>query len=110
MGAIVAEITDSNFEAEVLNANGPVLVDFWAPWCPPCRQIAPMIDQLATENVGVIKVGKLNTDSGQETAAKYRVDGIPTLLFFKNGAIIERLQGAQPKSRLQQIIDSIKDS
>jgi thioredoxin len=103
----VAEFDDSNFESEVLQADGAVLVDFWAPWCPPCRQIAPVIDELARENAGAIKIGKLNTDNAQETAMKYQIDGIPTLLFFKNGEIVQRLQGVQPKARLQKAIDEV---
>jgi thioredoxin 1 len=103
-----AEFTDSNFAREVLQADVPVLVDFWAPWCPPCRLIAPLIDELARENGGAIKVGKLNIDDGQENAAKYGVEEIPTLLFFKNGEVVERLRGAQPKSRLQRAIDDLK--
>ena len=96
--------TDANFEAEVLKANQPVLVDFWATWCGPCRQIAPIIDQLATEN-SVAKVGKLDVDANQGTAFRYGVESIPTLLLFKDGQVVERIVGAQPKSRLQALLD-----
>ena len=104
----VAEFDDNNFDSEVLQANGPVLVDFWAPWCGPCRMIAPVIEELAKENVGSIKIGKLNTDQGQNTAMRYGVDAIPTLIFFKDGEVVETIRGVQPKSRLQQTIDSIR--
>jgi thioredoxin 1 len=103
----VSEFDDNNFDSEVLQASGPVLVDFWAPWCGPCRMIAPVIEELAKENVGSIKIGKLNTDQGQNTAMRYGVDAIPTLIFFKDGEVVETIRGVQPKSRLQQTIDSI---
>lgn len=103
----VPEFDDNNFEQEVLQSDQPVLVDFWAPWCGPCRMIAPVIEELANENAGTIKIGKLNTDQGQSTAMKYGVDAIPTLIFFKNGEVVERIQGVKPKSRLQETIDSL---
>jgi thioredoxin 1 len=103
----VAEFNDANFDREVLQATGPVLVDFWAPWCGPCRMIAPIIDELASENAGSIKVGKLNTDNAQSTAMKYDVTGIPTIMLFKDGEVVERFVGVQPKSRLQEAIDSV---
>jgi thioredoxin 1 len=108
MGANVHEFTDANFEAEVLRAAEPVLVDFWAPWCGPCRQIAPTIDQLATENAGSIKVGKVNTDENPGIAQEYGISSIPTLLIFKGGEVVNRL-GPQPKSRLQQALDAAKE-
>ena len=104
----VPEFDDNNFESEVLQANGPVLVDFWAPWCGPCRQIAPIVEQLASENTGAIKVGKLNVDEAPNSAQDYGVSSIPTLIFFKDGEVVERVVGVQPKSRLQATIDSIK--
>jgi thioredoxin 1 len=104
----VPEFDDNNFETEVLQANGPVLVDFWAPWCGPCRQIAPVIEQLAGENQGTIKVGKLNVDNAPNAAQSYGVSSIPTLMIFKNGEVVDRFVGVQPKSRLQQAIDASK--
>ena len=108
MGANVREFTDANFASEVLQATGLVLVDFWAPWCGPCRQIAPMIDQLATENLGTVKFGKLNIDENSQAAQDYGVSAIPTLLMFRGGQVVERFVGAQPKIRLQAAIDAAK--
>jgi thioredoxin 1 len=103
----VAEFDDSNFETEVLRADGPVLVDFWAPWCGPCRMIAPVVEELAGENSGSIKVGKLNVDDAPNSAQSYGVSSIPTLIIFKQGEVVERFVGVQPKSRLQQAINSV---
>src|SRR5438067_12588669 len=100
--------TDSNFDSEVIQSPVPVLVDYWAPWCGPCRQIAPVIEQLAGENQGKIKIGKLNVDNAPSAAQNYGVSSIPTLMIFKNGDVVERFVGVQPKSRLQQAIDSSK--
>ena len=104
----VPEFDDDNFESEVLQSSGPVLVDFWAPWCGPCRQIAPVIEQLAGENQGTIKIGKLNVDEAPNSAQSYGVSSIPTLMIFKNGEVVDRFVGVQPKSRLQQAIDASK--
>ncbi|MCE9556228.1 MAG: thioredoxin [Planctomycetes bacterium] len=107
MGA-VAEISDRNFKSDVLDSKQPVLVDFWAPWCGPCRMIAPMVEELANENKGTIKVTKINIDDNPEAAQNYGVSSIPTLMIFKDGEVVERMVGVQPKSRLQQALDEAK--
>ena len=109
MGENVREFTEDNFRTEVLGAAEPVLVDFWAPWCGPCRQIAPMIEQIASENAGSLKVGKVNIDENPGVAQSYGVMSIPTLMIFKDGRPAGApLIGAQPKARLQQAIDAAK--
>lgn len=104
----VPEINDATFDAEVLKSEQPVLVDFWAPWCGPCRQIAPVVEQLAGENSGSVKVVKLNVDDAPHSAQSYGVSSIPTLMVFKGGEVVERFVGVQPKTRLQQAIDAAK--
>jgi thioredoxin 1 len=99
MAGSVMEISDANFQAEVLEAEGAVLVDFWAPWCGPCRVIAPSLEQINDERDD-LRVVKLNVDDNQSTAAKYEVMSIPTLIVFKNGAPAKRIVGALPKQRL----------
>jgi thioredoxin 1 len=102
----VAELTDDLFDSEVLQSSQPVLVDFWAPWCGPCRMIAPMIEELAQDNHGSVKVLKMNIDDNPNAAQQYGVMSIPTLMVFKNGEVVDRFVGVQPKARLQEAIDS----
>jgi thioredoxin 1 len=96
------ELTDANFEAEVVKSDLPVLVDFWAPWCGPCRQLAPSVEALATEWVGKVKVGKLNTDEAGDTAARFGIRSIPTLMVFKGGEVVATLVGALPKDKISE--------
>ena len=102
--ASVHELTDASFEQDVLKSEQPVLVDFWAPWCGPCRMVGPVVEELATENEGV-KVAKINIDEHPNTAAGYGVSSIPTLMVFKGGQVVDRFVGVQPKNRLQDAID-----
>ena len=102
----VHEFTDDNFDNEVINSDAPVLVDFWAPWCGPCRQIAPMIDELAAENPKV-KIGKVNIDEHQALAAEYNVKSIPLLLFFKDGEVKDQIVGVAAKDAIAAKLDEI---
>ena len=101
------EFTDSNFEDEVIKAEVPVLVDFWAPWCGPCKMVAPIVEEIAGEYDGKIKVGKMNTDDNQQVPAKYGIMSIPTLMVFKNGEVAERIVGAQPKQAITEKLDTV---
>ena len=94
------EITDENFESEVINSDKPVLIDFWAVWCGPCKAIAPIVEELSVEYEGKIKVGKLNVDDNQQTSIRFGVRSIPTLLIFKNGKLADTIIGAVPKSNI----------
>jgi thioredoxin 1 len=99
-------VTDSNFETEVLGASEPVVVDFWAEWCGPCKMIAPHLEQLSGELSGKVKIVKLNTDENQQTAIRYGVRSIPTLIMFKGGEPVDMKVGASPKSELQKWIQN----
>ena len=99
--------TDANFEKEVLTSDVPVLVDFWADWCGPCKMIAPAVEELAAEYEGKAKIGKVDVDSNQNTAAKFGIRSIPSLLIFKKGKVVEQLVGAMPKSTIQAKLESV---
>lgn len=101
----VGDVTDVTFETEVLKSQIPVLVDFWAPWCGPCRAVAPVVDEIANEYKGRLKVLKLNTDENPKTAQSYRISGIPSLMVFKNGQPVEQVVGAVPKSTLSSAVE-----
>ena len=106
MAGSITDVTDNNFQAEVLEADTPVLVDFWAPWCGPCRVIAPSLEEIAEEKDD-LRIVKLNVDDNQETAARYQVMSIPTLILFKGGEPAHQIIGAMPKSRLVQEIEPV---
>ncbi|MEQ8821422.1 MAG: thioredoxin [Sumerlaeia bacterium] len=103
----VLNLQDTTFEQEVLQSDVPVLVDFWATWCGPCLRIAPIIEELAKDNAGKVKVAKLDVDEAQDVAQSFGVSSIPTLIFFKGGEEVDRIMGAVPKSVIQQKIDSL---
>ena len=99
------EFTDDNFESEVLSSDIPVLVDFWAVWCAPCRMVAPIVEELASEKEGSLKVAKMDVDNNPDTAMKFGIRSIPTLLVFKNGEVVDQIVGAVPKSMIETKID-----
>jgi thioredoxin 1 len=103
---MVAEFTDSNFDSEVIKSDIPVLVDFWAVWCGPCKMITPEVEKLSEEKKGVLKVGKLNVDENRDTAIRFSITSIPTLLLFKNGQVVKKLVGAMSKDRILSEINS----
>lgn len=106
MNEHIIEVTDDSFEEDVLNSEIPVLVDYWADWCSPCKQIAPILDEVAPEYDGKVKIAKLNTDKNPDTPKKYGVRGIPTLMLFKNGEVETTKVGALSKSQLTAFLDS----
>ena len=101
MAANINDVTDTTFQTEVLESETPVLVDFWAPWCGPCRVIAPSLEEIADEQAESLRIVKVNVDENQQTAAQFGILAIPTLLLFRNGAEAKRIQGALPKKRLE---------
>lgn len=100
------EFTDGNFQDEVLNSSTPVLVDFWAVWCGPCRMIAPIVEELSTELDGKVKIGKMNVDENREVPAQFGIRSIPTLLIFKNGEVVDKLVGAVPKNMITSKLEA----
>jgi thioredoxin 1 len=105
-GFMALEITDENFENEVMKAKQPVLIDFWAEWCGPCKMIAPTIDELSKEYSGKVKVGKVNVDNCPGISAKYSIRSIPTLILFKEGKILEQMIGVQPKDNIKRKVEA----
>ena len=106
-GAKVMTFTDANFDAEVVKSGQPVLVDFWAEWCMPCRMLTPTIDALAEQFSGKVKVGKLNTDEHPNAPGRFRISAIPTILFFKGGKMVEQRVGVQSKADIKKLLDGL---
>ena len=106
MSEAITQLTDSNFESEVINSQKPILVDFWAEWCGPCKMITPELEKLAAEKNEELKIGKLNVDDNRDTAMKYSISSIPTLLLFKNGEIVKKLIGVMSKDKIITEISS----
>lgn len=107
MGNLALKVDDKNWDADVMKAPELVMVDFWAVWCGPCQMVAPIVDELAQEYTGKVRVRKLNTDENPEVAGRYQIMSIPTVLFFKNGELVERLVGARPKRQFKEMIDGL---
>ncbi len=107
MAENLIEFTDDNFDTEVLKSNLPVLVDFWADWCGPCKMIGPIVEEIAGDYAGKVKVGKVNVDFNNQVAMQYGIRGIPALLVFKSGAVANQIVGAVPKNNITQILDEV---
>ncbi|MFL3044926.1 MAG: thioredoxin [Candidatus Neomarinimicrobiota bacterium] len=107
MAENLIEFTDNNFDKEVLKSNLPVLVDFWAEWCGPCKMIAPIVEEIAGDYAGKVKVGKVNVDFNNQVAMQYGIRGIPALLVFKGGSVANQIVGAVPKNNITQILDEV---
>lgn len=105
--ADIVEVTDQSFESEVLQSDVPVVLDFWAEWCAPCRAIAPIVKELADQYGDKVKIAKMNIDENPNSPAKYQVRAIPTVLAFRNGEVVEMLQGARPKSAFEEMIQKL---
>ncbi len=105
MSDSVLQLNDDNFQSTVIDSAEPVLVDFWAPWCGPCKMLAPTIDELAEDYKGKVRVGKLNTDESRQVAVQHQISAIPTLMLFKGGEVVERVSGLQPKEQLAALLD-----
>lgn len=103
----IVELNDSSFDTEVINSEKPVLVDFWAPWCGPCRALAPVIEEISTDFVDKLKVGKINVDENPEISMKFGIRSIPTLMVFKDGEVLEQIIGAVPKSEIERAIEKV---
>ena len=100
----IIELSDSNFDTEVIKSETPVLVDFWAPWCGPCRAIAPIVEEISSSYQGRLKVGKLNVDENQQTTMKFGIRSIPTIIIFKGGMAVEQIIGAVPKGEIERVV------
>ena len=109
MSEHVIEVTDASFEQEIVKSPVPALVDFWASWCAPCRMIGPVVEELAVEYSGRLKVAKMNVDDNVSTPTQYGIRGIPALLLFKNGEVVDQVVGAVPKAQIASIIDKVLD-
>ena len=105
----IVEVVDSVFDKEVMESEVPVLVDFWAPWCGPCRALSPVIEEISNDYEGSVKVGKVNVDENPETTMKFRIRSIPTLIVFKNGEVAEQIVGAVPKSEIEKVLNKTLD-
>ncbi len=105
MAGKLADFSDATFQSDVLESDQPVLVDFWAPWCGPCKMLTPTIEELATEYEGRVRIGKLNTDENRQAAINYQINSIPTLIVFKGGSPVDRIMGLQPKARIAEVLN-----
>ena len=102
---MLAAVTDQEFEDKVLKASNPVLVDFWAPWCGPCKALTPIVEEIASQYEGKVDVYKLNIDENAQATTNYKIKGVPTLMLFKDGEVVDQLVGAQPKATIETLID-----